>query len=490
MVVADTDRSAPPESDKAFHIEQHGIDFVAETERWARPRDLFGMWAGASLQVEYFVYGVILMTFGFTFAQAVIITVLGNLSYVFLGLASLQGPQAGTTAMTINRAAYGPNGSRLIALFNWLTQVGFETEGLILVVFAAEALAIKAGYLPGTPAKVIFIVLAVLVQLLLPLLGHATMMKTLRALIVPFVVLFVILAALTLNKAHLNVVAHGAGWSTFMAGLAFTIAVAGLGWTENGNDYSRYLPPSAKRSSIIGWIFVGTAVPEILIMSLGAAVATYAPGLSAGDPFQVFTTPHVQVFSTWFVVPFLVVALLQIFAINSLDLYSSGVTLQALGARVKRWQAVIIDTVIACGLTIYAVFNSSFSTLLKDFIGVVIVWIAPWFAIYLVDWALRRYRYVPAELQRLDGGGLYFGTGGIRWAAVVAQVVGMVASIEGLSVTFHLPSWLNELTVHTHGADFSVFTGIAVGGIVYALLAGVTVRGEADRQDELLALTK
>ena len=212
MVVADTDRSALPESDKAFHIEQHGIDFVSETERWARPRDLFGMWAGASLQVEYFVYGVILMTFGFTFAQAVIITVLGNLSYVFLGLASLQGPQAGTTAMTINRAAYGPNGSRLIALFNWLTQVGFETEGLILVVFAAEALAIKAGYLPGTPAKVVFIVLAVLVQLLLPLLGHATMMKTLRALIVPFVVLFVILAA-GLPRPHRNTIAMLIGHS-------------------------------------------------------------------------------------------------------------------------------------------------------------------------------------------------------------------------------------------------------------------------------------
>jgi purine-cytosine permease-like protein len=174
------------------------------------------MWAGASLQIEYFVYGVILMTFGFTFAQAVAIIVLGNLSYLFLGLASLQGPQAGTTAMTINRASFGTRGSRLIALFNWLTQVGFETEGLILVVFAAEVLAVKAGFLPGTPAKVVFIVIAVAIQLLLPLLGHATMVKTLRLLIIPFVILFAILAALTLGKAHLNAVPHGAGccsWS-------------------------------------------------------------------------------------------------------------------------------------------------------------------------------------------------------------------------------------------------------------------------------------
>jgi purine-cytosine permease-like protein len=179
--------------------------------------------------------------------------------------------------------------------------------------------------------------------------------------------------------------------------------------------------------------------------------------------------------------------MLQLFAINSLDLYSSGVTLQALGVRVRRWQAVGIDTVIACGLTIYAVFDSSFSTLLKDFVDLVIVWIAPWFAIYLVDWALRHYRYVPAELQRTDRDGLYWGSGGIRWSAIVAQLLGMVAALEALSATFHIPTILNEITVHTHLADFSIFTGIAVGGLAYALLAGPAVRREAVRQDALLA---
>ena len=90
-------------------------------------------------------------------------------------------------------------------------------------------------------------------------------------------------------------------------------------------------------------------------------------------------------------VVFLLFAMVQLFAINSLDLYSSGVTLQALGVQVKRYQAVLIDSVIACVVTIYAVFNSSFSTYLKDFVDLVIVWIAPWVAIYLVDWAMRRY---------------------------------------------------------------------------------------------------
>ena len=59
-----------PNVDDPFTVEQHGIDFIPESERWARPKDIFGMWAGASVQTEYFLYGAILMTFGFTFAQA------------------------------------------------------------------------------------------------------------------------------------------------------------------------------------------------------------------------------------------------------------------------------------------------------------------------------------------------------------------------------------------------------------------------------------
>jgi nucleobase:cation symporter-1, NCS1 family len=103
-------------------------------------------------------------------------------------------------------------------------------------------------------------------------------------------------------------------------------------------------------------------------------------------------------------------------------------------------------------------------------------------AIYLVDWALRRFRYVPAELQR-ETGGLYWRKGGIHWAAVVAQVVGMVAALMGLSQTF----FHGLLSSHTHDADFSVYLGIGVAALLYLLLAGREVRREADQQDQLLA---
>jgi purine-cytosine permease-like protein len=476
-----TTLSQPPRADEAFRVEQRGIEYIPEDERWATPRNLFGMWAGASIQFEYLVYGAVLMTFGFTFGQAVLLILVGNLSYLLLGVCSLQGPEAGTTTFTINRAAFGPNGSRPIALFNWATQVGFEAEGLILIVFGAMALAAKAGFQAGTPLKVVFILAAAAIQAIVPFLGYATMVKVLRALVVPFIALYVILAFLTIGKANPGSVHTGASWEGMMGGLAFTIALTGLGWVESGNDFSRYLPRTASRKSIVGWVFTATAIPQAALMLLGAAVATYVQ-IDSKNPFNSF--PHA--FSSWFLVPFFVVVILQLFAINSMDLYSSGVTLQALGLPIKRWNAVLVDTAICCGITAYAVFSAGFSRLLSDFVAAVIAWIAPWMAIFLMDWLLRGQRYVPLELQRTGPGSLYWRRGGVHWPALAAQALGTAASVLAFNQTFYVGPIASAFG---GGADFSVFTGILVGGLAYWLLARRGARQEAVRQDRLLRAT-
>ncbi|MGH8997469.1 MAG: purine-cytosine permease family protein, partial [Acidimicrobiales bacterium] len=371
------------------------------------------------------------------------------------------------------------------------TQIGFEVEGLILIVGAGLVLGIKAGIAPTTTQKALFVVGAVLIQGVLPVLGHATIVKTLRYLAVPFMVLFAVVLGFALPHATVHGVADGADWQTYLEGLAFTITLSGLGWTENGNDYSRYCRPDASKRSIMSWVFVGTALPEILIMLLGAAVGTFLTNVGkTANAFLPFA--HQSAFPSWFVVVFLVFAILQLFAINSLDMYSSGVTLQAMGVRVKRYTAVVIDCVIALGVALYAIFDSSFGTYMKDFVDVVIVWIAPWCAIFLVDWTMRRFRYVPTELQRTDRDGLYYGVTGVSWPAVVAQVVGMYAALSALSATFSLPTWLNPITYYTHdkagyGADFSVYLGMGAGGLLYLVLAWASVKRQRAREDELLA---
>ncbi len=329
-----------------------------------------------------------------------------------------------------------------------------------------------------------------LVQGILPFFGHAAIVKTLRLLVLPFVVLFAIMLGFAIPHANLHVVKTSGDWQSFLEALAFTIALSGLGWTECGNDYTRYCPADTSKKGIVGWVFLGTAVPEILIMTLGAVVGTFVlkVGTGAGG-FLPFA--HQSAIPSWFVVLFLIFAVVQLFGINSLDMYSSGVTLQAIGVPVKRYQAVLVDCVVALGITMYAIFSSSFTTYLEDFVDIVIVWIAPWAAIFLTDWILRRYRYVPSELQKTGRDSLYWRKGGVFWPALVAQLVGMFAAISALSATFHLPTWLNLVTYHTRdaygfGADFSIFLGMGVGALVYLILATRSVRRQADAQDQLL----
>ena len=453
-------------------VERRGIEYVPRSERWGTPSSLFWVWSGAIWNVEFLVYGVLgIVVFGLSFAQAAIVILAGNTSYVLTGLASLQGPKAGTTTFGISRAPYGPQGNRLPSLFNWVTQVGFEIEGVALIVFAAIALAGEAG-LHAVPSwlKAVFLVSAVAVQAVLPVLGHAAVLRVLRYLAVPFMVLFVIMAVLVGSKFHATT--HAASWGAMAIFGALVISAGGLGWSENANDYSRYLPPSTSAKRIVLAVTLGGAIPSVLLEVLGAALATQLPraaklsvsGLTAGFP-------------GWFAVPYLTVAILQLFAINTLDLYSSGVTLQSLVPRLHRITCVAIDTVICLGVAAYAVFSSRFYTLLADFLLFIIVWLAPWCAIYLTDSWLRRNRYDPASLLSTIGG-LYYRRNGVHSPALIAQAAGMIAAALWLNA---YPPYVGPLASRIGGplgSDLSVFAGFIVGGGLYWLLAGRTVRAE------------
>jgi NCS1 family nucleobase:cation symporter-1 len=462
-------------------FEARGIGYIPLSERRGRPLDLAWMWAGALFNVEYVVYGALIMSFGLRFWQAALVIVVGNLSYIITGIGSLQGPRAGTAAFTINRAPFGPLGARLIAGFNWITQVGYEIEGLALVVLAGLALFDKAGVGSSTGLKIALIVAAAAVQLTLPLFGHKMMLRVLRMMAIPFIVLFIVFTILSIGKVHLGA-GHDGSLAEMLAGLAIILSAGGYGWVMNANDFSRYLPPETSTKKIVWSVAIGGYIPSTLLSLLGAALFTI-PAVAAGDGGAVSGLTHA--FAGWFLVPYLLFIIVQLFAINSVDLYSSGLTLQAIVPRIKRWQCVLIDTTVAGALTAYTIFSSGFNTFITDFLEFMLIWISPWVAIYLIDYFLRRGRYDSASLMD-TARGLYYRNGGINWPAIVAQVIGMLAAASFLNA---YPAWTSPLTNATHGADASVFMGALFGGAIYLLLARRSVPEEADRSELLAALS-
>ncbi len=455
----------------AFKLEERGIDLIPETERPMTPAGLFWLWAGAIWNVEYLVYGALIVSFGLSFYQALVAILVGNLVYGFLGLASLMGPEAGTTQFMVSRAPFGRNGNRVPSLFNWVTQVGFEIEGIVLIVLVIEAMFSREGTTLDTGAKVAVIILAVAVQFLVPFLGHATISKVLRYLSVVFIAVFIIMAILVIPHAHPSLLHQHSSWWLWTTGLVLIVSAGGLGWTENASDYSRYLPRSTPKSRTFWASTLGAGIPSVLLELLGAAAYLVSPKVTA-------VTGVPSSFASWFFWPFLILAIPQLFAINTMDLYSSGVTLQAIGIPLKRWGCTLVDTVVCGGVTALVIFKGNFYTDLSGFLDYIVVWISPWFGILMVDFLLRRRSYDPLSLATKHGG-VYWRNGGWNWKALLSLALGMLAAMMWVDAAFYYPlNYTSPLSSATYGADFSWLFGLVVGALAYWILSYSSVPAE------------
>lgn len=450
--------------------EQHGIDIIPDADRRGKPADLLWMWAGGLINVETVAFGALVAALGLDFTQAAVVIVIANLSWVAAAATSLAGNAAGTTAFTISRAPFGLRGGRVVSFFNWVSQVTFEITGMYLAVLAGLALLHRTGLAESDGLKVGVIVAVGLLQFIVPRLGHAVILKTMKVLVAPCLVLFVLLTILTGSKMHLHA-GSPASFPLVVLGLAVAFSESGISWTANAPDYSRYLPRDTPRLRHVLAVSFGAGIPMTLLMILGAAVVTISPASS--DPIGGLPA----VFPGWFVTPYLLFAVVQLLAVNTLDLYSSGVTLQALGLRVSRVQAVAVDTVLCAAVTAIALFNSSFYNFVVDMVLFVMVWLAPWCAVFIVDYLLRRGRYDSNALHGVgEGRGIYWLNGGFRWTAFAALAAGIVVSLLMIDTTVYAGPIANALG----GADLSIPIGFAVTALVYWALARTSVTTEAE----------
>jgi NCS1 family nucleobase:cation symporter-1 len=177
----------------------------------------------------------------------------------------------------------------------------------------------------------------------------------------------------------------------------------------------------------------------------------------------------------WFRFLFLLIAIVSMIWANIVNTYSSGLNLQAIGVKIARYKTVLIDAVVAALFVCYALWISNFVDSLENFLALMIWWIAPWTAIYLVDAYLRRFRYRSQDLLR-HGGGLYWYRDGVNWAAVAALLLGAGAAVLFTNATlFASPLTTGPLG----GQDWSIPAGMIVGGGAYYLLAKGAIARES-----------
>jgi purine-cytosine permease-like protein len=422
-----------------LRVEGNGINVVADEERTSRPHQLFWPWFGANVSVLALSYGAFAFGFGVSFAQAVVAGVFGIvLSFLICGFIALAGKRGSAPTMVLSRAAFGVRGNRLPAAISWLLMVGWETVLTVLATLATATVVRRLGWGGGTSTMVIALVVVAALIVLAGVLGYHLIIRLQTVITVVTAVLTVVYIVLVAGQVQLpTVTALPAGSGQNVLGAVVLLMTGfGLGWTNAAADYSRYLPRSASGRRVVAWTTFGGALAPVLLFVFGLLLAGSSTELSeaiAADPIGALAAA----LPTWFLVPFVVVAVLGLVGGAVLDIYSSGLALLAVGLRAPRYVAALIDGVIMVIGTVYVVFFAG--EFLGEFTGFLItlgVPIAAWCGVMLADIALRRSDYAEADLYSPSGR-----YGDVRPFPIVVVLVGTVLGW-GL-VTNSAAGWLD-----------------------------------------------
>jgi NCS1 family nucleobase:cation symporter-1 len=478
------------EQTRRLGVETTGIEIIEESERTARPRDLFWPWFAANVSVFGLSYASFVLYFGISFWQGVLVSVVGIVvSFLLCGIIAIAGKRGSAPTMILSRAAFGVRGQKVPGVLSWLVSIGWETFLAILAVLATSTIFTRLGWGGGTGTKVVAAVVVAALIVSASVAGYHIIMQMQSVLTWITGVVTVLYMALTLDDIDWAAVQDIPAGSTqsVIGALVMVMTGFGLGWINIAADWSRYQKRSASGPSIVAWNTFGGALAPVVLVLFGLALAGSSPAILdgvAGDPIGTLAT----LLPTWFLIPFLLAAILSLVSGAVLGIYSSGLTLLSLGVRLQRPQAAAVDGVLLTIGTIYVVFFAdSFINPFQSFLITLGVPLAAWAGIMIADLALRRRDY--DELALFDASGRY---GEWDWTSIatmaVASVVGWGLVINSFSDDASWNNWQGYLLgpLGLGGRDGAwAFANL---GVLFALLIGLVAgyllrRGTVRRQE-------
>lgn len=471
-------------------IEKNGIEVISESERTGKPSDLFWPWFAANISVFGVSWGAFVLDFGISFAQALVVSTIGvAASFLICGIIAIAGKRGSAPTMILSRAPFGYYGQKVPGVVSWLLSIGWETVLAILATLATATVFERLGLGGGTLTKVIAALLIAGLIVVAAVLGYHVIVKLQSVLTWVTGGLSLVYIVMTLDQIDLDAVAAmPAGPTTAVIGALIMVMTGfGLGWVNIAADWSRYLPRGTPGRQVVGWNTLGGSIGPILLIAYGLLIAGTSPDLKeaiAVDPIGALASA----LPTWFLIPFLIVAVLGLVSGAILGIYSSGLTLLSLGVNIPRPAAALLDGILLSLGTFYVVFvaDSSFYDQFQGFLTTLGVPIAAWAGIMMADILLRRKDYDDAALFTPKGR-----YGAVAWSTVA--VMG-VASVVGWGlVTNTYASWLQwqgyllgPLGLGGREGDWAfanlgVLVSLALGFLGYLIFRrGAVRRQEAD----------
>jgi nucleobase:cation symporter-1, NCS1 family len=451
MATAPVDDQRRNYGSKITAVEPGGAEPIPLTERHGKAHQQTWIWTSPNMEFATVFVGVLaVLVFGLSFWTAVAAIVLGNaVGAVFHGTLTSWGPLSGLGQMALGRKAFGFRGNVLPAGLNaFLGGLGWLAVNSISGALAFSTLTGLSPYL--------CLVLAMIVTLGIAFFGHNVVQLFER---VTFPVLTVIFAAgivVVLTQTRPDVVGDpvpGAFW--IIASSAFGLTG---GWCTCGADYARYLRPDQHARA--GFFAALGNFTSATVLQIGGAAAVTAVGIPAWNDADPVAS-YVSLMPGWLGEVTLLGVFIGALSANSLNLYSSSLSLAAMGIKLPTafGRAIIALVMGLLGLALGMLLVDDVNQL-SDFLLVVSYWTAPWIGVVLADRLLS-----PRPADDLTP---YTDRRHRNWAGPVAMVVAAVVSVALFS---NQDLYVGPVPSAFPGVgDLTLAVGLVLAFLLYAVL--------------------
>jgi NCS1 family nucleobase:cation symporter-1 len=447
-----------PTREGDLSIEGHGMEPIPASARYGSVSRVFTVWFTPNLVPAAFFLGTLAAAsfIGLGFWTSIAAIVVGNIvGSILVGLLATMGPKTGMAQMPLARLAYGKS-IVVPGLLNWLSCIGWDG---INSVFGAAAISILTG-LPF----IVSLIAIVLCQGLLGILGYEAIHTFEKYMAIVLGAMFVILTVAIAGQAGTGIARADAVTGADQIGsfILYSTIIASfvLAWALYASDYTRYLPEETPSSRVFWWTVLGLTLSAGWVEALGLLVADKATKGGAVDTINAILSGS----------PLAALAMLAIgigtVAVNAMNDYTGSLSLQAAGIRVPRVVSAIVVAVLGFGVTLWLNAGDLVGKI-ENILLFLSYWIAPWAAVILADWRLRRGRATVSRL--VDFGSLPSGA-----LALGSLIIGFVVSLpfqqsslgEELRKSTGLP--INAISDDVlHYADLAYLVGFAVAFTIF-----------------------
>jgi purine-cytosine permease-like protein len=253
---------------------------------------------------------------------------------------------------------------------------------------------------------------------------------------------------------------------------ALTVGVGGVMMMATMlGDWTRYIP--ARRyppARLLPVALAAIAVSYIVPMAIGALVTT-----AFRNPYAPFPQSLVASAPGWYAAVLVPMALLGGLVFTGSNLYSTGLDLSAIAARLTRARATTIMSVLCLGLVLAGTLAWRPSASLTAVTLLLLAVTGPWAAVIGVGYLRCRGAYLEDALQVFNQrrrGGAYWFARGWHPAAVAAWAAGAVFGLLSVQTTLYS----GPLAGIAGGVDVSFAGSFLLAAAVYLLAEKVSAR--------------